>query len=141
MVSSLVSQVSSNSVWMLISGRFLGATHLLLSRVGLGEQVIDLLSVLLPVVASTLVVLDVSSNLMLDFPPFLARCHSLEELNLSENPLISLPCWMGELTNLRMLIADGCGLKSLPEDMIKARLLHTICGKSAVRRKSNQRCC
>ncbi|KAJ9098259.1 hypothetical protein QFC21_004588 [Naganishia friedmannii] len=106
---------------------FDGATHLLLSRVGLGEQVIDLLSVLLPVVASTLVVLDVSSNLMLDLPPLLARCHALEELNISENPLVSLPCWMGELTNLRMLIADGCGLKSLPGDMVKARLLHTVC--------------
>ncbi|KAJ9117600.1 hypothetical protein QFC22_004450 [Naganishia vaughanmartiniae] len=106
---------------------FDGATHLLLSRVGLGEQVIDLLSVLLPVVASTLVVLDLSSNLMLNLPPLLARCHSLEELNISENPLVSLPSWMGELTNLRMLIADGCGLKSLPGDMVRARLLHTIC--------------
>jgi hypothetical protein len=38
------------------------------------------------------------------------------------------------LTNLRMLIADGCGLKSLPGDMVAARLLHTICGESAVPR-------
>ena len=106
-----------------------GATHLLLSHVGLGEQVIDLLSVLLPVVASTLVVLDISNNLLLDLPPSLARCHSLEELNISENPVLVLPSWAGELINLRMVMADGCGLKTLPAELAKARMLHTICGE------------
>lgn len=112
-----------------IADGVVGATHLLLSHVGLGEQVIDLLTVLLPVVASTLVVLDVSNNLLLDLPPSLARCHALEELNLSENPVLVMPTWIGELTNLRMVMADGCGLKTLPAELAKARLLHTICGE------------
>lgn len=96
---------------------------------GLGEQVIDFLSVLLPVVASTLVVIDISNNLLLDLPSSLARCHALEELNVSENPVLTLPSWMGELTNLRMVMADGCGLKTLPAELAKARMLHTICGE------------
>lgn len=110
--------------------RLQGATHVLLSHVGLGEQIIDLLDALLPIIASTLVVLDISNNLLLDLPRSLARCQALEELDLAENPVVVLPEWMGELPNLRVLVADGCGLRTLPAGMGKARLLHTICGES-----------
>ncbi len=58
----------------------------------------------------------------------LAHCHVLEELNVSKNPLSVLPCWLGQLTNLRVVVVDDCSLKQLPSELADVRNLHTICG-------------
>ena len=107
----------------------LGTTHLLLPNVGSGIN--SVLSILLSVLAPSLVVLDLSSNYLSFLPESLQNCTSLEELNLSENPIRVLPGWVGELTGLRMLVVDGCGLQSLPSEIAALHSLHTICGMSS----------
>ncbi len=106
-----------------------GATHVLLPALSLSDDVYGLLSALLPIISSTLVVLDVSNCLLDTVPESLTRCKCLEELNISDNPLSSLPAWLGQLPSLRVLVVDACGLKTLPGDLVAAHHLHTICGE------------
>ncbi|EIW73519.1 hypothetical protein TREMEDRAFT_25033 [Tremella mesenterica DSM 1558] len=54
-------------------------------------------------------------------------CKSLEELNISGNPLRVLPAWIGGLTALRMLVADQCSLGGLVADTQNLERLHTLC--------------
>jgi len=89
----------------------------------------SLLDVLLPIIENTLVVLDVHANMLREVPNALARCRELEELNLSENPIPAVPKWLGDLTELRVVILDRCSLRALPATMIAAQQLHTICSK------------
>jgi len=108
---------------------FTGATHVLLPNMSLSEDVHGLLSALLPIISSTLVVLDVSTCCLDALPQALSRCLVLEELNVSGNPLASLPSWLGQLSSLRVLVVDGCNLKQLPIEMMNSRNLHTICAR------------
>jgi Leucine-rich repeat (LRR) protein len=101
----------------------------LLPNLSLTEDVHGLLSALLPIISSTLVVLDVANCYLDALPQALARCQVLEELNLSENPLTALPPWLGQLSSLRVLVVDGCSLKQLPIELMNTRNLHTICGE------------
>lgn len=106
-----------------------GSTHVLLSSLPADQFLLPLLTVLLPIISSTLVVLDISSNGLTALPAAIARCMALEELNISDNQVLSLPPWMGELSSLRVLVVDGCGLKAMPAELASARYLHTICGE------------
>jgi Leucine-rich repeat (LRR) protein len=90
--------------------------------------VYPLLVSILPYLASTLVVLDVSSCQLSSLPAELALCTALEELNVANNPLGALPPWLGDLTSMRVLVIDGCGLHTLPAELVAVRGLHTICG-------------
>jgi Leucine-rich repeat (LRR) protein len=85
--------------------------------------------VLLPIIDDTLVVLDIHDNLLQKLPDALCRCRALEELNVSENPLLSAPTWLGDLMELRVVLLDQCGLRSLPSSMISAQHLHTVCSE------------
>lgn len=89
--------------------------------------------------ASTLVVLDLSSCYLSSLPSELALCTALEELNVANNQLGSLPSWLGELSSMRVLVVDGCNLHNLPPDLVAVRSLHTICGKSPVALSSRSR--
>ncbi|PWN54257.1 hypothetical protein IE53DRAFT_258314 [Violaceomyces palustris] len=67
---------------------------------------------------SNLVVLDVSGCQLDRIPPSLELCHqSLEELNISRNPLGSLPDWLSNLKSLRVLAADETGCRILPRSL------------------------
>ncbi|ORX37331.1 RhoGEF domain-domain-containing protein [Kockovaella imperatae] len=102
-----------------------GTTHLLLDNIGSNlEQV---LPALLSVVASTLVVLDISANGLPLLPETLRHCTLLEELNVSGNPIRVLPTWMAELVEMRVLAVDGCQLQSIPQDLSALGRLHTLC--------------
>lgn len=109
-----------------------GSTHVLLSQVHPPEAALPLLQVLIPTISSTLVVLDLHDNGLPSLPIHLTQCHALEELNISNNPIGLIPDWMGELTELRVLVADGCGLKTLPSSMMRDQKLHTMCSKSPI---------
>ena len=88
------------------------------------------LPVLLAMVSRSLVVLDVTGSDLFELPEELASCHQLEELNVSNNMLRFLPTWLFELQDLRMLMADGCGLSSIPTELAGLRKLHTLCRQS-----------
>lgn len=90
-------------------------THLLLS----GSQDPELMSFLersLPVMSQSLLVLDLSHTSLAELPVGLQSCSKLEELNISKTPLqrACLPSWIGNISSLRVLIADDLGLVSLP---------------------------
>ncbi|ODN81762.1 hypothetical protein L202_02145 [Cryptococcus amylolentus CBS 6039] len=102
-----------------------GITHLLLPSCG--PQIVGFLSPLLSVLAPSLVVLDLSNNNLSAIPDTLQHCTSLEELNLSDNPLWNIPNWIGALVGLRVLVMDGCGISSLPEEICHLHALHSIC--------------
>lgn len=118
-----------SAAFVLTLGFVTGATHVLLPSLPPTDDVYGLLSVFLPIISSTLVVLDVSNCLLESLPDSLARCHVLEELNISENPLMVLPGWLGQLSNLRVLVVDACGLRQLPIELAHVRNLHTLCGE------------
>ena len=104
-----------------------GVTHLLLPDVG--SSIADSLELLISTLAHTLVVLDISNNFLSFLPEPLQNCTQLEELNVSGNPIRTLPIWTRDLTSLRMLVVDDCMLQSLPQDLAGLNHLHTICGK------------
>ena len=54
---------------------------------------------------------------MKEVPVCLTQLSSLEDLNLSYNPLKELPKWIGELKSLRILKITNSGLKELPEEI------------------------
>lgn len=107
-----------------------GITHLLLSRCGTG--LVQVLPSLLAVLAPTLVVLDISHNAFTTLPDELRQCLSLEELNVSSNPLRSVPPFIGGLFNLRQVQLDQCTLQSLPVEMQDLMSLHTLCRESSL---------
>ncbi|WVQ80694.1 hypothetical protein IAT38_002799 [Cryptococcus sp. DSM 104549] len=102
-----------------------GVTHLLLS--GCGSHILTFLPRLLSVLAPSLVVLDLSHNDLSFIPETLRYCLKLEELNVADNPLMQLPPWVGDMTGLRMLVLDGCGVHSLPVEVSRLYALHTLC--------------
>ncbi|KAF8756087.1 RhoGEF domain [Rhizoctonia solani] len=58
--------------------------------------------------------------------PRLTSCTNLEELNVSSNPLRTLPSSLGALVSLRVLIADACELQSLPSQLVNLGALHSL---------------
>lgn len=90
----------------------------------------QILPSLLAVLAPTLVVLDISHNAFTVLPNELRQCLSLEELNVSTNPLRSIPPFIGGLFNLRQLQLDQCTLQALPVEMQNLSSLHTLCRES-----------
>lgn len=107
---------------------------MLLSSHELRKQIFPLLAALLPIICGSLVVLDVHDSLLQGLPDGLSRCHALEELNISGNPISEVPIWLGELVNLRVAMMDDCNLRSLPSSLMAAQHLHTICGQYNCRR-------
>lgn len=106
----------------------IGVTHLLLS--GCEAELVQLLPNLLAVLAPTLVVLDISHNAFTTLPDELKQCLSLEELNVTANPLRSIPPFIGGLFNLRQIQLDQCTLQALPIEMQNLASLHTLCSTS-----------
>jgi Leucine-rich repeat (LRR) protein len=47
---------------------------------------------------------------------------SIEEVNISDNKLESLPDWIGELTSLKKLDVSGCGLTHLPNRYVNTMI-------------------
>ncbi|KAI0036686.1 hypothetical protein K488DRAFT_67513 [Vararia minispora EC-137] len=80
----------------------------------------------LPVIASTLLALDISCNFLGALPPSLESCTNLEKLNVSSNPLRALPIFVSHLTSLRVLISDSTGLSTLPSQLGALEHLHTL---------------
>jgi len=99
-------------------------------------QVFALLTALLPIIQSSLVVLDIHNNLLQRLPDGLASCNALEEINVSGNPISEVPVWIGEMVSLHVAILDDCSLRSLPSTLMAAQHLHTICGESPFHHKS-----
>ncbi|WFD42593.1 hypothetical protein MPSI1_001239 [Malassezia psittaci] len=79
-------------------------------------------------IPTSLVVLDVSQMGLDQLPLWLAHCTSLEELNVSKNPLGSLIHWkpLSSLSNLRVLLADECDLYAVPEELRDVRNLQIL---------------
>ncbi|WWC96197.1 hypothetical protein V866_003064 [Kwoniella sp. B9012] len=108
-------------------GSFAGVTHLLLPSCG--SHIISFLPSLLEILAPSLVVLDIADNDLSFLPGTLQSCTSLEELNVSRNPLRQIPAWTGDLIALRVLAVDDCGLQSLPAELAQLGGLHTLCAR------------
>ncbi|WVW84780.1 hypothetical protein I302_106815 [Kwoniella bestiolae CBS 10118] len=108
-------------------GSFAGVTHLLLPSCG--SHIISFLPSLLDILAPSLVVLDISDNDLTFLPESLHNCASLEELNISGNPLRQVPTWVGDLIALRVLAVDDCGLQCLPAELAQLGGLHTLCAR------------
>lgn len=108
--------------------RIAGTTHLLLASSLTPNTLPSFLIQTLPNICSTLVALDISANFLAALPPPLAGCVSLEELNVSANPLRALPTFLGNLTALRVLIADSITLTcaAFPATLAALTQLHTL---------------
>lgn len=87
-------------------------THLLLAKTFAPFLVGALLASKLPTIAATLVVLDLSDAGLTSLPSAVSYCEVLEELNVSGNVMASgeLPVLLSNLTALKVLAADRCGL-------------------------------
>ncbi|KAI7963521.1 hypothetical protein MJO29_003948 [Puccinia striiformis f. sp. tritici] len=87
-------------------------THLLLAKNYSPFLIGALLSSRLSTIAATLVVLDISECGLTSLPSAIAHCEVLEELNVSGNVLASgeLPVFLSNLTALKVLASDRCGL-------------------------------
>lgn len=105
-------------------------THLLLPHCGI--ELVDLLPAMLRILAPTLVVLDISHNSFSHLPVELKQCLSLEELNISSNPMRLISPFIGTLYSLRQLQMDQCTIHTLPSEMQDLANLHTLCRKSCV---------
>ncbi|TFK30624.1 hypothetical protein FA15DRAFT_676905 [Coprinopsis marcescibilis] len=103
-----------------------GTTHLLMGSSTTPNAVPQFLTNALPLIATTLLALDISANFLGALPPVLADCENLEELNVASNPLRVLPVFLAELSNLRVLIADATGINTLPEALVDLEKLHTL---------------
>jgi hypothetical protein len=72
----------------------------------------------LPNYATTLLALDVSNNFFNALPTTLSTLLVLEELNVSGNPIRAIPVFLTTLSrSLRILLADNCGLSTMPVEM------------------------
>ncbi|PLW16244.1 hypothetical protein PCASD_18110 [Puccinia coronata f. sp. avenae] len=87
-------------------------THLLLAKTFSPFLVGALLASKLPTISGTLVVLDISDAGLTSLPSAIACCEVLEELNVSGNVMANgeLPVFLSNLTALKVLAADRCGL-------------------------------
>ncbi|WAQ83300.1 hypothetical protein PtA15_3A669 [Puccinia triticina] len=87
-------------------------THLLLAKTFAPFLVGALLASKLPIIAANLVVLDISDAGLTSLPSAIACCEVLEELNVSGNVMANgeLPVFLCNLTALKVLAADRCGL-------------------------------
>ncbi|KAI0036684.1 hypothetical protein K488DRAFT_35623, partial [Vararia minispora EC-137] len=103
-----------------------GTTHLLVGSSSTPNHIPAFLTNTLPVIASTLLALDISCNFLGALPPALESCTNLEELNVSSNPLRALPIFVSHLTSLRVLISDSTGLITLPSQLGALEHLHTL---------------
>ena len=63
---------------------------------------------------------------MREVPEYLKELTSLENLDLSYNPLKELPKWIGELKSLRILKITNSGLKELPEEIGRLHNLEVL---------------
>ncbi|KAK4052519.1 hypothetical protein OIO90_004286 [Microbotryomycetes sp. JL221] len=105
---------------------FEDTTHLLLARCHSPRQVSMFLDRSISVIVPSLVVLDLSFCMLECLNESLRQCLNVQELDVRGNPLSRLPDWLGELTNLRMLIADETGLSLLPSTLVGCNKLHTL---------------
>ncbi|KAH8979839.1 GrfA protein [Lactarius akahatsu] len=103
-----------------------GTTHLLIGSSRTAGALPEFLTTALPTIGTTLLALDISANFLVTLPPALESCVCLEELNISFNPLRSLPLFIAHLTSLRVLIADSTGITTLPAPLSALNRLHTL---------------
>ncbi|KAH9074326.1 RhoGEF domain-containing protein [Lactarius deliciosus] len=103
-----------------------GTTHLLIGSSRTAGALPQFLTTALPTIGTTLLALDISANFLATLPPALESCVCLEELNISLNPLRSLPLFIAHLTSLRVLIADSTGITTLPAPLSALDRLHTL---------------
>ncbi|KAG8905499.1 hypothetical protein FRB99_008844 [Tulasnella sp. 403] len=103
-----------------------GTTHVVMPSSTSPELVPSFLDSILPTICNTLLALDISGNSLAFLPPTLATCVVLEELNIGVNPLRSLPHWLAELANLRVLIADATGISIIPGELARLNGLRTL---------------
>ncbi|KAM0789145.1 hypothetical protein ACM66B_003198 [Microbotryomycetes sp. NB124-2] len=102
------------------------ATHLLLANCIDPPRLPAFLDRVLPSIASSLVVLDMSYCQLTMLAPVLQTCSALQELDIRGNPLRHLPDWIGQCSELRMLVADEVGLCALPDSLLGLSKLHTL---------------
>ncbi|WFD45737.1 hypothetical protein GLX27_000361 [Malassezia furfur] len=102
-------------------------THLSMKACALPLPAYDVLRI-----PTSLVVLDLSHAALDRLPPALAHCGTLEELNVSHNPLHDLAHWapLGALHRLRVLLADACALPALPTELAETRELEVLALRS-----------
>lgn len=105
---------------------FSGTTHLLIGSSTTPNAIPQFLKNTLPLIATTLLCLDISANFLGALPPVLSVCENLEELNVASNPLRVLPVFLADLHNLRLLIADATGINTLPDTLVDLDKLHTL---------------
>ncbi|KAK4047940.1 hypothetical protein OIV83_005124 [Microbotryomycetes sp. JL201] len=101
-------------------------THLLLAKCAEPMSLPAFLDRVLPSISSTLVVLDLSHCQLSGLSAMLRTCSTLQELDIRGNPLRQMPDWLGQLTALRMLVADEIGLSTLPDSLLALSKLHTL---------------
>lgn len=82
-------------------------------------------------IPNMLVVLDMSSSQLTTLPESLALCTSLEELNISRNPLgtsnmVAPMSCLRALENLRVLLADDCKLPVVPHEILSLQRLQIL---------------
>lgn len=82
-------------------------------------------------IPNLLVVLDMSSSQLTALPESLALCTSLEELNISFNPLgtsnmVAPMSCLRALENLRVLLADDCQLPVVPHEILGLQRLQIL---------------
>ncbi|WFD07330.1 hypothetical protein MVES1_002693 [Malassezia vespertilionis] len=104
-------------------------THLSMTHCALPLNAYHILQV-----PATLLVLDLSCSQLLALPPALAACTMLEELNVSNNDLGFASAleehaqWspLSALQQLRVLLADDCGLTMLPAGIMSLSRLQVL---------------
>lgn len=98
-------------------------THLSMKGCALPASLFDVL-----LVPMALVVLDLSGTGLDRLPAPLRHCPTLEELNVSANPLAAPAHWapLAALPALRVLLADDCGLAALPLELRDTRQLRVL---------------
>ncbi|KAK0568239.1 hypothetical protein OC861_002182 [Tilletia horrida] len=78
----------------------------------------------LPSIASQVRVLDLSGCGLTEIPQIVLECTSLIELNVSANPITTLPASIASMAHLQVLVADYCELHFLPYAL--SELSHTL---------------
>lgn len=101
-----------------------GTTHLSMKNCALANY--EMLRI-----PNMLVVLDLSGSQLTELPMALAQCTSLEELNISRNPfgrsMMNTPLGsLRALEHLRVLLADECELRAVPQEIIMLTSLQIL---------------
>ena len=73
-----------------------------------------------------LVLLDMSCTDLADVPVAIRQLHQLEELDIGENNLTSLPDWLVELKNLRVLHIEGNHFAVFPDVILQLPALEEL---------------